>query len=73
MEEAWRKVRAESRAEDILHILGARGVEVSDSVRERVMACVDLDVLGTWLDRSLTVTSAEGLFVGDGEGSGRAG
>ncbi|GHH06800.1 hypothetical protein [Streptomyces lanatus] len=65
VEESWNKGRAESKAEDILRILGVRGIEVSDSVRERVTSCTDLGVLGTWLDRSLSVTDAEGLFVGE--------
>lgn len=69
VEESWlegrAKGQAESKAEDILRILGVRGIEVSDSVRERVTSCTDLGVLGTWLDRSLSVTDAEGLFVGE--------
>ncbi|MGC9541783.1 hypothetical protein [Streptomyces sp. UG1] len=67
MEEAWREVHADGEAKGeakaILRVLGARGVEVPESVRERVMACADLEVLETWVDRSLTVTSAEELFV----------
>ncbi|MFF3937747.1 hypothetical protein [Streptomyces phaeofaciens] len=55
--------RAEGRAEDILRILDRRGVEVSEAVRERITSCADLEVLGTWLDRSLTATSAEELFA----------
>ncbi|MGW0711911.1 hypothetical protein ACWD4G_39160 [Streptomyces sp. NPDC002643] len=54
---------ARGRAEDILHILGMRGIEVSASVRERVTACTDLEALRTWLDRSLTATSGEELFA----------
>ena len=81
MEEAWHKVHADGEARGVakgeargeargeakavLRVLGARGVEVSDVVRERVMACADLDVLEGWLDRSLTVTSAEELFAGE--------
>ncbi|MFE2382533.1 RpnC/YadD family protein [Streptomyces misionensis] len=77
MEEAWRKVHADGEAKGemrgeakgeakaVLRVLRARGVEVSESVRERVMACADLDVLETWLDRSLSVASAEELFVGE--------
>ncbi|MEU6508613.1 hypothetical protein [Streptomyces sp. NPDC046942] len=69
MEEAWRRVHADGEAKGeakaILRFLGARGIEVSGSVRDRVMACVDLDVLETWLDRCATVTSAEELFVGE--------
>ncbi|MEU7425894.1 hypothetical protein [Streptomyces sp. NPDC040750] len=71
MEEAWRKVHADGEARGeakgeakaVLRVLRARGVEVSESVRERVMACLDLEVLEAWLDRSLTVTRAEELFV----------
>ncbi|MFG2324462.1 hypothetical protein [Streptomyces sp. NPDC048568] len=73
VEESWLEGRAkgqsegkaEGKAEDILHILEVRGIEVSDSVRERVTDCTDLDVLGTWLDRSLSAAHAEELF---GEG-----
>ncbi|MDO0933379.1 hypothetical protein QQY66_17415 [Streptomyces sp. DG2A-72] len=51
-----------ARAEDILRILDRRGIEVSDAVREQVTSCSDLEVLGTWLDRSLTVSNGEELF-----------
>src|SRR5919112_6668072 len=64
------KGEAKGRAEAILHILGARGVEISGAVRDRVVDCTDLDVLGAWLGRSLSVTSAEELI---GEASGRVG
>ncbi|MFF6982249.1 helix-turn-helix domain-containing protein [Streptomyces sp. NPDC008343] len=61
------EARAEGRvravAEDILRILAVRGVEVPDAVRERVGACVHLDVLRLWRDRSVTVENAEELFV----------
>lgn len=63
VEESWLEGRAKGKAEDILHILDVRGIEVSNSVRERVTACTDVDVLTTWLDRSLTVSDAEDLFV----------
>ncbi|MFE5259348.1 hypothetical protein [Streptomyces coelicoflavus] len=63
VEESWLKGRAEARAESILRVLKVRGIEIPDSVRERVTSCTDLDVLGTWLDRSLSVTRAEELFA----------
>ncbi|MFI6936713.1 hypothetical protein [Streptomyces sp. NPDC050287] len=71
VEEAWLAGRAKGeaegeakgRAEAILRVLGARGIEISDPVRGRVMGCTDLDVLGAWLGRSLSVTSAEELFA----------
>ncbi|MEU5178592.1 hypothetical protein [Streptomyces longwoodensis] len=58
-EEGRRKVRAE----DILRVLRVRGIEVPEAVRERVSSCGDLEVLGTWLDRAVTVGSAGELFV----------
>jgi hypothetical protein len=63
IEEAILKGRGDSRGEDILRVLRVRGVEVSDAVRERVSSCDDLEVLGTWLDRAVTVGSADELFV----------
>ncbi|MFE5604409.1 hypothetical protein ACFQ8O_35105 [Streptomyces coelicoflavus] len=63
VEESWLDGRAKGKAEGILRILEVRGVETSDAVRDRVTACTDLDVLGTWLDRSLSATRAEELFA----------
>ncbi|MFC7980452.1 hypothetical protein [Streptomyces sp. NPDC057336] len=67
VEESWlegrAKGKAEGKAETILHILEVRGVEVPETVRERVTACTDLDVLRTWLDRSLSAERAEELFA----------
>ncbi|MFD5652210.1 hypothetical protein [Streptomyces sp. NPDC127039] len=63
VEEYWLEGRAKGKTEGILHILKVRGVEVPDSIRDRVASCTDLDVLGTWLDRSLTVERAEELFA----------
>ncbi|MCX3060845.1 RpnC/YadD family protein [Streptomyces beihaiensis] len=77
MEEAWIKVhsdgeekgkaqgKAEGKAEDILRVLDVRGIEVSESVRDRVMDCADLELLATWFDRSLAVETAEELFAED--------
>ncbi|MBZ6286621.1 hypothetical protein [Streptomyces olivaceus] len=64
VEESWLEGRAKGRAEDILRILEVRGIEIPDSVRERVIECTDLDVLGTWFDRSLSAAHAEELFGG---------
>ncbi|MFI8307613.1 hypothetical protein ACIF80_30195 [Streptomyces sp. NPDC085927] len=61
-EEKYLDGKAEGRAEDILRVLKVRGLAVSDTVRERVTACTDLDTLSVWFDRSLTATTAEGVF-----------
>ncbi|MGW3723749.1 hypothetical protein [Streptomyces sp. NPDC000851] len=58
--------RAEGRAEDILLILEARGIDVPEATRERIITCTDLDTLRTWLTRAVTVGTAEDLFVDAG-------
>jgi hypothetical protein len=45
-----------------LVVLEARGINVSDEVRERVTACDDLELLDRWLVRAATVASAEEIF-----------
>ncbi|MCC9706869.1 hypothetical protein E4N62_17300 [Streptomyces sp. MNU76] len=54
---------AEGRAQDILFILERRGLDIPDGARERIAACDDLDVLRQWLDRSLTASSTDAVFV----------
>ncbi|MEV6942001.1 hypothetical protein AB0N07_08345 [Streptomyces sp. NPDC051172] len=54
---------AESRAKDILRLLDRRGIDVTDTDRERIRGCDDLDVLGRWFDRAITATSAEAIFT----------
>ncbi|UIX33922.1 hypothetical protein [Streptomyces sp. GQFP] len=61
-EEARIKGRATARSEDILRVLELRGIDVPEAARERITNCTDLDTLGTWLDRTLTVASTEELF-----------
>ena len=43
-------------------VLERRGLEVPESVRERVLSCHDHEPLGTWLDRAWQVTYARELF-----------
>jgi hypothetical protein len=54
---------AEGRAQDILFILERRGLDIPDEARERIAACDDLDVLRQWLDRALTASSTDAVFV----------
>jgi hypothetical protein len=46
--------RAEGRAGALVTILRANGVAVSDSVRERIAACADSEVLDAWIARVAT-------------------
>ncbi|WP_242883348.1 hypothetical protein [Actinomadura litoris] len=58
--EATGEVKGEAKA--LLLMLGARGVSVSDGVRERIRACKDLDQLERWILRAASVESVEELF-----------
>jgi hypothetical protein len=57
----WQQARAEGRAEaragDVLTVLRARGIEVPDAVRERVLAEQDLERLGRWLEKAAVAAS----------------
>jgi hypothetical protein len=50
--------KAEGKAEAVLGVLAARGVEVTPEESARVLACTDLAVLDRWLQRAATATSA---------------
>ncbi len=59
----FREGEAKGRAEAILGVLDARGIAVSNEVRERVNASSDLDELDRWVRRAAKVDSAEDLFL----------
>lgn len=59
--------QAKGRAEMLLRFLEVRGIPISDSARERITGCTDLDALGRWVDRSATVADANDLFTEEPE------
>lgn len=77
--------RAEGKAEDILTVLKARGVEVPVDARDRIADCPDIATLDALLKRAVTITDFEelgapppsrhelwyGIFA-DGRAEGRA-
>jgi len=54
--------RVESRAQDVLTVLEARALLVTEDARAHVLACTDLDVLERWLRKAVTATSVEEIF-----------
>ncbi|WP_159943950.1 MULTISPECIES: hypothetical protein [unclassified Nocardiopsis] len=54
--------RAEGLAQGLVLFLGARGFEVSDTVRQRIGSCDDLDTLRAWAQKAAKVNSPEELF-----------
>jgi hypothetical protein len=57
------KGRAEGEADAVLEVLDARGLDVTEDVRERVTGCTDIDQLRTWLRRAATARSIDEVFV----------
>ncbi|MGI5203549.1 hypothetical protein ACQEU6_18495 [Spirillospora sp. CA-108201] len=49
-------------AKSVLKVLDARGLSVSDEMRERILACTDQEQLDQWLVRAATAERADHLF-----------
>jgi hypothetical protein len=54
--------RQEGEVEFLLEVLSARGLEVDDAARQRIMVCTDLVQLKLWLRKALTARSTQELF-----------
>jgi hypothetical protein len=57
--------RSEGEARAICAVLEARGLAVSDAIRQRIASCRDLATLDRWLVRAATVATADAVFAGD--------
>ena len=53
---------AEARAEAVIAVLEARGLPVGDEQRARILGCRDAELLGQWIRRAATVSSASEVF-----------
>jgi hypothetical protein len=62
--EARTEGRTEKGAEDVLTVLRARGIAVSDAARARILAQQDLDQLTRWLEKAVVASSLEEV-IGD--------
>ncbi|HWO22300.1 MAG TPA: hypothetical protein VNO30_26255 [Kofleriaceae bacterium] len=54
---------AKGVAESILKLLTKRGIPMTDGQRQRILDTGDLSTLDSWIDRVLTVTTADELFT----------
>jgi hypothetical protein len=61
-EELVEKVQLETRAENILKILAARGLRVSSRARQRILSCQDPDTLDRWFTRAVHATKTAEVF-----------
>jgi hypothetical protein len=57
------KAEAKARAEALLLLLEARGLECSEEQKRRIQGATDLGTLSRWLVRAAAVASVEGLFA----------
>jgi hypothetical protein len=49
---------AKGKAHDILAVLAARGVSVSDTIRARILGCTDIPTLDVWIQRAAVASTA---------------
>jgi hypothetical protein len=54
--------QAKARAEAVITVLETRGVPLSHEHRERILGSADLEELGKWVRKAVTVSSADELF-----------
>jgi hypothetical protein len=54
--------RVAAKVADVLDVLDARGLEVTEAQRQRVLGCSDLETLARWLRRAVTVASTDAVF-----------
>lgn len=54
--------KAEGRAEGLITVLEARGLDLSTEQKARILACTDFAVLDRWLRRAVSIGTVEELF-----------
>lgn len=57
------KTLADERRDKLPRVLASRGIAVPQSTRDRIDACTDAELLGTWFDRALTATTLDEVFA----------
>ena len=50
-------------AQMVLHVLKARGIRVTQSLRQRIVCCTDVRQLTAWVERAAVAHSADDLFA----------
>ena len=57
-----RRYYGQGEAKAMLLVLDARGIDVPNDTRERIMRCTDLAQLETWVRRAAMVSTVDELF-----------
>ena len=63
MEQGMEKGREQGMAQTVLHVLRARGITVTQALRQRIVSCPDVRQLTAWAKRAAVATSADDLFA----------
>ncbi len=54
--------KAEGKADSVLKVLAQRGIAITDTQRRQITECMNLELLDSWMDRILSVTSIDELL-----------
>jgi hypothetical protein len=54
---------AQGKAQSVMAVLEARGLDISAEARERIYGCTDIDQLDAWVRRAVAVDKADELFA----------
>ena len=56
------EARVQRGSADVLLVLGARGIAVSDRAREKITTCTDPELLSQWLVRAAVAATGDEIF-----------
>jgi hypothetical protein len=51
-----------SKVEDLIKVIKARGLELTQAQRKLVTSCADLSLLGAWFDQALEAKTTDEIF-----------
>jgi hypothetical protein len=63
LQDVYRQGMSQSKAEDVLAVLAAKGIPASAAIQEKIRNCTDLTTLQRWLLRAVTATTAEDVLM----------
>lgn len=62
LEQGEEKGAVKSKIEDLIKVIRARGLELTQPQRELITSCADLAQLATWFDRALDAKTTDEIF-----------
>jgi hypothetical protein len=62
LQEGLQQGAVTAKAQDVLKIIDARAIDVTDEQRDQVSSCTDIAQLDQWFDSALTAQTATDIF-----------